>query len=118
MRVGTLAFNRPVMTSTEGRCVASTRWMPTARAICAIRVMASSTLARSRHHQVGELVDDDHDVGQRLLVDVLEEVVGAVFEELVELVDVADVVGGEELEAALHFLHRIAQARWRRAWPR
>ncbi len=61
------------------------------------------------HHQVGELVDDDDDVGQRLLVDVFEEVLGAVIEELVELVDVADVVGGEELEAALHLADRIAQ---------
>ena len=47
MRVGTLALMSPVITSTEGRCVASTRWMPTARAICASRVIDSSTLARS-----------------------------------------------------------------------
>ena len=61
------------------------------------------------HHQVGELVDDDDDVGQRLLVGVVEEVVGVVVEELVELVDVADVVGGEQLEAALHLAHGVAQ---------
>ena len=61
------------------------------------------------HHEVGELVDDDHDVGERLLVDVLEEVVGAVLEELVELVDVADVIGGEELEAALHLADGVAE---------
>ena len=47
MRVGTLALMRPVMTSTLGRCVARIKWMPTARAICARRVMDSSTLARS-----------------------------------------------------------------------
>ena len=34
---------RPVMTSTDGRCVARIRWMPTARAICASRQIDSST---------------------------------------------------------------------------
>src|SRR5438034_3393865 len=33
-----------LITSTEGRCVARIKWMPTARAICASRVMDSSTL--------------------------------------------------------------------------
>jgi hypothetical protein len=33
----------PVITSTDGRCVASTRWMPTARDFCASRMTASST---------------------------------------------------------------------------
>ena len=37
----------PVITSTEGRWVASTRWSPTARAICANRVTDSSTLPES-----------------------------------------------------------------------
>ncbi len=44
MRAGKLALISPVMTSTDGRCVARIRWMPTARAICASRVMDSSTL--------------------------------------------------------------------------
>ena len=35
----------PVMTSTRGDCVASTRWMPTARAFWAIRMIESSTSA-------------------------------------------------------------------------
>ena len=35
----------PVMTSTDGRWVASTRWMPTARAICARRAIGSSISA-------------------------------------------------------------------------
>jgi hypothetical protein len=43
MRDGKLALIKPVITSTEGRCVARIRWMPTARAICARRVIASST---------------------------------------------------------------------------
>ena len=38
MRDGKFALIRPVITSTLGRCVASTRCMPTARAICARRV--------------------------------------------------------------------------------
>ena len=42
-RAGMLALIRPVMTSTDGRCVATTRWMPVARASCEIRVMAFST---------------------------------------------------------------------------
>ena len=43
MRLGTLALIMPVITSTDGRCVASTRWMPTARDFCASRITASST---------------------------------------------------------------------------
>ena len=42
MRVGKLALMVPVMTSTEGRCVAMIRWMPAARAICASRCTAPS----------------------------------------------------------------------------
>ena len=43
IRVGMLAFIRPVMTSTLGRWVAITRCMPAALASCARRLMASST---------------------------------------------------------------------------
>ncbi len=46
-RAGKFALISPVMTSTLGRWVATTRCMPTARAICARRVIDSSTLARS-----------------------------------------------------------------------
>ena len=42
-RDGTLALIRPVTTSTLGRWVASTRWMPAARASWVIRTIASST---------------------------------------------------------------------------
>src|SRR3954452_6092074 len=42
-REGTLVLIRPVTTSTDGRCVASTRWMPAARAFWVIRTIASST---------------------------------------------------------------------------
>ena len=43
IREGTFALIIPVMTSTDGRCVARTRWMPTARDFCARRMTASST---------------------------------------------------------------------------
>ena len=45
MRDGTLALIIPVITSTRGLCVASTRWMPTARDFWASRMIASSTSA-------------------------------------------------------------------------
>ncbi len=45
MRDGTLALIMPVMTSTRGLWVASTRWMPTARAFWASRMIESSTSA-------------------------------------------------------------------------
>ena len=64
IRDGTFALIIPVITSTDGRCVASTRWMPTARDFCARRMTASSTVLRADHHQVGELVDHDQQVGQ------------------------------------------------------
>ena len=38
-----LALMTPVMTLTDGRWVAMTRWMPTARAFWAMRQMESST---------------------------------------------------------------------------
>ena len=43
IREGRFALMRPVMTSTDGRCVARIRWMPTARAIWASRAIDSST---------------------------------------------------------------------------
>ncbi len=41
--VGKFALMSPVTTSTEGRCVATTRWMPVARASWASRQMSFST---------------------------------------------------------------------------
>ena len=43
MRLGILALISPVMTSTEGLCVAMIRWMPAALASCASRQIAVST---------------------------------------------------------------------------
>src|SRR4051794_7654867 len=45
IRDGTLALIMPVITSTRGDCVASTRWIPTARAFWARRMIESSTSA-------------------------------------------------------------------------
>ena len=45
IRDGTLALIIPVITSTRGDWVASTRWMPTARAFWARRMIESSTSA-------------------------------------------------------------------------
>ena len=42
-RLGTFALMRPVTTSTDGRCVAMTRWMPAARASWVMRTIESST---------------------------------------------------------------------------
>ncbi|MCY1453729.1 hypothetical protein D9M71_707410 [compost metagenome] len=38
-----LALIRPVITSTDGRWVARIKWIPAARAFCAIRAISSST---------------------------------------------------------------------------
>ena len=43
MRDGMFALIRPVMTSTEGRCVPMMMCIPAARAFCARRQMDSST---------------------------------------------------------------------------
>ena len=56
---------RPVTTSTLGRCVASTRWMPEARASCVMRCDRLLDVARGDHHEVGELVDDHQQVRVR-----------------------------------------------------
>ena len=65
IRVGKLALIRPVMTLTLGRWVARMRWMPTARAFWASSPSGVST-SPCPHHQVGELVDDQDEVGHGL----------------------------------------------------
>ena len=61
MRLGKLALIRPVTTLTDGRWVASTMWMPTARPSGPAARSVLDVLALA-HHQVGQLVDDDDDV--------------------------------------------------------
>ena len=66
MRVGMLALIRPVMTSTDGRCVASDQVdAGGARLLRQARDQLLDLLA-DHHHQVGQLVDDDDDVRQVL----------------------------------------------------
>ena len=45
IRLGKLALIRPVITFTDGRCVARIRWMPMARAFCASSASGVSTSA-------------------------------------------------------------------------
>ena len=66
-RLGTLALMTPVMTSTDGRCVAITRWMPTARGHLRDAADARLDVAGGDHHEVVELVDDDDDERQPLV---------------------------------------------------
>ena len=84
----------PVMTSTDGRWVASTRWMPTARDF--LREPDDRVLDRLRadHHQVCELVDHDEQVRERVLP--------ARPEGSVRLGQVAGAHEREALVAALH----------------
>ena len=42
-RLSMFDLMRPVTTFADGRCVAMTRWMPAARASCAMRTMEAST---------------------------------------------------------------------------
>src|SRR5204862_391606 len=54
MREGMLALMRPVMMSVDGRCVAMTRWMPTARASCAMRHTREVAHDRGAGHVVAQ----------------------------------------------------------------
>src|SRR5229473_3097979 len=58
-------------------------------------------LARRHHHQVGKLVDDDHDIRN-----LAREALGGL---LVVSGDVAHALGREQLVAAVHLRHRPAQ---------
>ena len=60
MRVGKFALMVPVITSTDGRCVAMMRYAGGARHLRQALDRALDVLAGD-HHQVGELVDDHHD---------------------------------------------------------
>ncbi len=67
-RVGIFALIRPVMTSTDGRCVARIRWMPAARAFCASRAISSSiflpaTIIRSASSSITTTISGSVDSG-------------------------------------------------------
>src|SRR4029453_4923090 len=78
MRVGKFALMVPVMTSTDGRCVARMTWMPAGRALGRGRGRhlppgrgrALGVLA-GHHPQVRHFVDDDDDVGDVVELEVL-----------------------------------------------
>ena len=119
IRAGKFALIRPVMTSTLGRCVASTRCMPTARAICASRVTDSSTFCPLQHHQIGQLVDDDQDVGKRRRV-LPSAPAGSSSKRLrgtccslpnlaVVLIDIADALRCKQFQPALHLEHGVSE---------
>ena len=55
------------------------------------------------HHQIGQLVDDDGDIGH-----LFQHGVGG--RQLVEGFDVTDIVFRKQVVAALHLLHRAAQS--------
>ena len=118
MREGRFALMTPVRTSTDGRCVATTRWMPDrARLLRDPHDRLLDVLGR-RHHEIGELVDDDHDERHRLELEV--RVVGVlrpharhrlgVLDRRVVLLRVADLAEvRERLEPLLHRRHRPLQ---------
>ena len=67
-RVGMFALIRPVITSTDGRCVARIRWMPAARAFCARRAISSSiflpaTIIRSASSSITTTISGSVDSG-------------------------------------------------------
>ncbi len=105
MREGTLALMRPVTTLTEGRWVASTRWMPAARELGDAHD-AVLDIPGGDHHQVSQLVDDHQQVGIRaehaLGVGRQLDLSGA--HRLVEVVDVLVAEVGEVVVPVVHLL--------------
>src|ERR1700677_3907459 len=71
MRVGKFALIVPVMTSTEGRCVARTTCNPAARAICARPRPAPSVSLAGALLQAGLFADSHHNVRKRLKIEFL-----------------------------------------------
>ena len=71
MRVGKLALMVPVMTSTEGRCVARTTCNAGSPRHLRQPLHRAFDVLAGDHHQVGHLVDDHHDIRQRLEIELL-----------------------------------------------
>ena len=112
MRAGRFALIRPVMTSTDGRCVARIRWMPTARAICASRAIDSSTslLATIIRSASSSMTTTMKGSGLGVLAVLRRALLGdRLLDVAVVLLDVADAFGRERLVALFHLAHRPAQ---------
>ncbi len=63
MRFVMFALMRPVTTFELGRWVATMRWIPAARAELGDTHNRGLDVLARNHHEVGELVDDDDEVG-------------------------------------------------------
>ena len=105
MRVGMFALMTPVMTFTDGRCVAMTRCMPAARAQLRQAADAVLHLAGGDHHQIGQLVDDDDDLRHGLFA------IGS--RRLVVALDIAHAAPGKLLVAIESSPPRPIAGRWR-----
>ncbi len=68
-------------------------------------------VAGIEHHQVGQLVDDDDNVRNRLVFGVFFEQTrrAILFEQAVVLIDIAYAFGSQQLQPPFHLTHRIAQ---------
>ena len=123
-RAGTLALMTPVMTFTDGRWVAMMRWMPTARAIWAMRQIESSTsraatIMRSASSSTTTMTKGSREYVSGRRARALGRAPDSVV--VLELVEVATVVGlvvagdvahadlGEQVVAPLHLLDRPRQ---------
>ena len=75
-------------------------------------------VTRIEHHQVGQFVDDDYDVGKGRVVGVFFKQAGRapVVKQPVVLVDIAHALGSQKLQSAFHLAHRIAQRIRRQLW--
>ena len=118
-----LALMTPVMTLTVGRCVAMTRWMPTARAIWAMRVIESSTsraatIMRSLSSSTTTRMNGRRSVEPRRRVVVVASTQPPAASAAAEVApvdggvvagDVAEADLGQQVVAALHLLHRPRQ---------
>ena len=106
-RLGTLALIRPVTTSTLGRWVASTRWMPAALASWVMRTTESSTSRGATIIRSASSSTITSDVGIRHVDPLAAGWRGqlAVADLAVEVVDVAHPAGGEVLVAHVHLAH-------------
>ena len=100
------------MTSTDGRCVARIRWMPTARAICARRAIDSSTslLATIIRSASSSMTTTMKGSGFGVLAVLRRALLGdRLLHVAVVLLDVADAFGRERLVALFHLAHGPAQ---------